>query len=104
MADDRRALARAFDRKLDERAALLIGEAYGSARMHRHGQRLRAVAQMKLEHPAVKIEVDASVARTKRRQRRMHQAWLEGHHSIPEIRQGSPAVGLAPDDAEIFEL
>ena len=78
MGDDGGARAGVLDRKADQRALFHVGQAHRFAGVHRHREGLGAMAQMKVEHRAVAIEIDAAVVR-KRRQRRVHQAGFEEH-------------------------
>ena len=59
MRDHRHAAFDAFDRELEQRPALRIGQAHRLARMHRQRQRVRAVADVELDQLVVKLEVDA---------------------------------------------
>ena len=81
MGDDRHAALHLLDRELDQRPPLGFGQADGLARVHGQRERIRAVAQMELDQLAVDVEVDTVVA-TERRDRRVHQAWLEISQSV----------------------
>ena len=84
-----RATRHVLDGEGEHAALFVLRQADGFARVHRQRQRVRPVAQVEVDHRAIEVEVDAIVV-GKRRDRHVHQAWLESLHRRSQRLEHDP--------------